>query len=287
LVPFAPGGGTDYAARAVGVYLSRAFGQQVIVENKPGAGGLIGIETAAKSPPDGYTALISADTLASAPAVTNLNTDYIKDLVPVIHLTSNPVILSVHSSLGVNSVDELIRAAKMQPGMGYATSGVGTDQHFTGEWFAQIAGLKLDHVPYRGAGQAINDLVAGHVKIAILGPPSLLPHYKAGTLRFLAQSTATRSPNLPEVPTFGESGIKGLVIELWQGAFVPARTPPTIIARLQLEMGKALADPATRDSLLQQAMVPIGGSAEQFVRLVRVDTEKYARLAKDLKIKTE
>ena len=134
------GGGTDYAARAVGVYLSRAFGQKVIVENKPGAGGLISIETAAKSPPDGYTALISADTLASAPAVTNLNTDYIKDLVPVIHLTSNPVILSVHSSLGVNSVEELIRAAKMQPGMGYATSGVGTDQHFTGEWFAQLAG---------------------------------------------------------------------------------------------------------------------------------------------------
>ena len=287
LVPFAPGGGTDYAARAVGVYLSHAFGQQVIVENKPGAGGLIGIEAAAKSPPDGYSALISADALASAPAVTNLNTDYVKDLVPVIHVASNPLILAVHPSLGANSLDELIRAAKMQPGMGYATSGVGTDQHFAGEWFAQIAGLKLDHVPYRGAGQAINDLVAGHVKIAILGPPSLLPHYRAGTLRFLAQSTATRSPNLPEVPTFEESGIKDLVIELWQGAFVPARTPPTIIARLQLEMGKSLADQATRDSLLQQAMEPIGGSAEQFARLVRADTEKYARLAKDLKIKTE
>jgi tripartite-type tricarboxylate transporter receptor subunit TctC len=286
IVPFAAGGGLDYAARAIGAYLSHAFGQ-VVVENKPGAGGLIGTEAAAKSPPDGYAVLLTTDSLASAPAVTNLNTDYIKELVPVIHLTSNPVIMAVHPSLGVNSVDELINAAQRQPGMGYGTGGVGTEQHFAGEWFAQIAGVKLDHVPYRGAGQAINDLVAGHVKIAILGPPSLLPHYKAGTLRFLAQSTATRSPALPEVPTFGESGMKDLVIELWQGAFVPARTPTAIIARLQAEIGKALADSATHGSLLELAMEPIGGSAEQFARLVRADAEKYARLAKDLKIKPD
>jgi tripartite-type tricarboxylate transporter receptor subunit TctC len=286
IVPFAAGGGLDYAARAIGAYLSHAFGQ-VVVENKPGAGGLIGTETAAKSPPDGYAVLFTTDSLASVPAVTNLNTDYIKELVPVIHLTSNPVIMAVHPSLGVNSVDELINAAQRQPGMGYGTGGVGTQQHFAGEWFAQIAGVKLDHVPYRGAGQAINDLVAGHVKIAILGPPSLLPHYKAGTLRFLAQSTTTRSPTLPEVPTFGESGMKDLVIELWQGAFVPARTPTAVIARLQVEIKKALANPATHESLLELAMEPIGGSAEQFARLVRADTEKYARLAKDLKIKAD
>ena len=213
-----------------------------------------------------------------------MNTDYIKDLVPVIHLTSNPVILAVHTSLGVTSVDELIRAAKLQPGMSYATSGVGSQQHFAGEWFARIAGIKLDNVPYRGGGQAINDLVAGHVKIAILGPLPLIPHYKAGTLRFLAQSTATRSPNLPEVPTFQEVGIKDLAIELWQGAFVPTRTPPAITARLHAEMGKALADPAIRDGLLRSAMEPIGGSTDHFAQLVRADTEKYARLARELKI---
>jgi len=263
----------------------RVIGQQVIVENKPGAGGLIGIETAAKSPPDGYTVLIMTDSLASVPAITTLNTDYIKDLVPVIHLTSNPVILAVHTSLGVTSVDELIRAAKLRPGMSYATSGAGTQQHFAGEWFAHIAGVKLDHVPYRGAGQAINDLVAGHVKIAILGPPSLIPHYKAGTLRFLAQSTATRSPNLPEVPTFREVGITDFAIELWQGAFVPTRTPPAITARLHAEMGKALADPAIRERLLQSAMEPIGGSPDHFAQLVRADIEKYARLARELKIR--
>ena len=158
IVPFPPGGGNDYAARVVAGYMSRVIGQQVFVENKSGAGGLIGIETAAKSSPDGYTVLITTDALASVPAITNLNTDYIKDLVPVIHLTSNPVILAVHTSLGVTSVDELIRAAKLQPGMSYATSGIGSQQHFAGEWFARIAGIKLDNVPYRGAGQAINDL---------------------------------------------------------------------------------------------------------------------------------
>jgi tripartite-type tricarboxylate transporter receptor subunit TctC len=183
VVPFAPGGGADYAARTVGAYVSHALGQQVIVENKPGAGGLIGTEAAAKSPSDGYTVLITTDALASVPPVTNLDTNYVKDLVPVIQLTSNPAVLAVHSTLNVHSVDELIRAAKQQPGMGYATGGVGTQQHFAGEWFAQIAGIRLQHVPYRGAGQAINDLIAGHVKIAILGPSSLLPHYNAGTLR--------------------------------------------------------------------------------------------------------
>jgi tripartite-type tricarboxylate transporter receptor subunit TctC len=284
IVPLAPGGALDYVARAVGFYLSRALGQQVIVENKAGAGGLIGAETAAKSTPDGYTVLVTTDNLASAPAVTNFNTDSVKDLVPVIQLTRAPNFLAVHSSLGVKSVDELIRAAKMQPGIGYATSGVGTQQHFVGEWFAQIAGLKLDHVPYRGAGQAINDLIAGHVKIAFLGPVALIPHYRTGTLRLLAQSTAMRSSILPEVPTFEEAGIKNLVVETWMGAFVPASTRPQIITRLHDEMAKAVADPATRDKLLQSGMEPVAGSAEQFAHVFHADIDKYVRLAKELKI---
>jgi tripartite-type tricarboxylate transporter receptor subunit TctC len=222
--------------------------------------------------------------VASTPAVTNLNTDYIKSLVPVIQLTMNPVILAVHSSLGVNSVDELVRAAKQRPGMSYATAGVGSQQHFTGEWFAQVAGIKLDHVPYRGAGQVINDLVAGHIKIAILGPATLIPHYRAGTLKLLAQSSLRRSPALPEVPTFDETGIKDLEITLWQGAFVPAGTRPQIIARLHDEMARAVADPATRDRLLQSGAEPVGGSAEQFAQVFRADSDKYARLAKELKM---
>jgi tripartite-type tricarboxylate transporter receptor subunit TctC len=284
IVPFAAGGGLDYAARAIGAYLSHAFGQ-VVVENKPGAGGLIGTETAAKSPPDGYAVLFTTDSLASVPAVTNLNTDYIKELVPVIHLTSNPVIMAVHPSLGVNSVDELINAAQRQPGMGYGTGGVGTQQHFAGEWFAQIAGVKLDHFPYRGAGQAINDLIAGHVRVAFLGPTALIPHYKSGNVRLLAQSSETRSPNLPEVPTLQEAGFKGLVLETWYAAFVPLGTPPSSIARLNAEMDRALADPATAKSLLQTATEPVGGGAEQLARVARADSEKYERLARELNIK--
>jgi tripartite-type tricarboxylate transporter receptor subunit TctC len=154
------------------------------------------------------------------------------------------------------------------------------------EWFAQMAGIKLDHVPYRGAGQAINDLIAGHVRVAFLGPTALIPHYKTGNLRLLAQSSEMRSPNLPEVPTLQEAGFKGLVLETWYAAFVPLGTPAAPIARLNAEMDKALADPASGKSLLQTATEPVGGSAERLARVARADSEKYARLARELNIKT-
>jgi tripartite-type tricarboxylate transporter receptor subunit TctC len=287
IVPFAPGGGLDFVARVIAEYLTRGIGQQVIVENKSGGAGMIGTETAAKSPPDGYTVLVTTDAISSVPHVVKFNTDYVKDLVPVILLTRTPVVLAVHPTLGVNSVSELIRVAKMQPGMGYATSGIGTEQHFVAEWFAQIAGIKLDHVPYRGAGQAINDLIAGHIRIAFLGPPTLIPQYKARNVRLLAQSSEARSPSLPELPTFLEAGVEGLTLDLWQGVFVPTGTPSAIIARLNTEMGKALADRAIRDKLLEAIQEPVGGLPEQFASLVRQDSETYARLAKELNIKAD
>jgi tripartite-type tricarboxylate transporter receptor subunit TctC len=262
IVPFAPGGGLDVAARVIGEYMSRSIGQQVIVENKSGGASMIGTETAAKSPPDGYTVLVTTDSIASVPRIVRFNTDYVKDLVPVILLTRNPVVMAVHPTLGVNSVAELIRVAKMRPGIGYATGGVGSQQHFVAEWFAQISGIKLDHVPYRGAGRAINDLIAGHVRIAFLRPPTLIPQYKAGTVQLLAQSSEMRSPSLPEVPTFLEAGVKGLRLDLWQGAFVPIGTPAEIITRLNTEMGKALADRTIRDRLLETAQERLGSTPE-------------------------
>lgn len=285
IVPLAPGGGLDFLARVLGESISRTLGQQVVIENKTGAGGTIGIETAAKSPPDGYTVLISNDNIASAPHILKVNGDYLKDLMPVIQIARQPLVLGVHPSLGVTSLADLIKAAKERPGLGYATSGAGTNQHVLGEWLAQMAGIKLDHVPYRGAGQAINDLIAGHVRVGILGPTALMPHYKAGALRLVAQSSESRSPSLPDVPTFQESGFKGLVLDIWYGVFVPAGTPSMIVARLNGEIDKSLADPATRESLFQAANEPIGGSAEQFSRLVREDSEKYARLVRELNIK--
>ena len=285
VVPYPPGGSTDIAARVLGEYLTRSLGQQVVVENKSGAGGVIGVESGAKSAPDGYTVLIAPDFVASAPHIFKMSVDPLKDLVPVVQLSRQPVALAVHPSLGVKSLSELAALAKERPGMSFATSGVGSQQQIVAEWFAKIAGIKLEHVPYRGGGQAINDLVAGHVKIASLGSSPLIPHYKAGTVRLLAQSTAARSPSLPDVPTYQEAGIKGLVLDQWLGVFVPAGTPPAVAARLNGEINTALSEAAIRESFLQSAQEPIGGSAEAFARLVRDDFEKYRRLVQELNIK--
>jgi tripartite-type tricarboxylate transporter receptor subunit TctC len=284
IVPYPAGGSTDVAARVLGDYLTRTLGQQIIVENKTGAGGIIGVEAGARSAPDGYTVLIAPDFVASAPHIFKLGIDTMKDLVPVIQLSRQPLVLAVHPALGVKSVAELVTLAKSQPGMSFATSGVGSQQQIVAEWFAQIAGIKLAHVPYRGGAQAINDLVAGHVKIASLGSTPLIPHYKSGTVRLIAQTMAARSPSLPDVPTYQEAGIK-LTLDQWLGVFVPAGTPPAIGTRLNAEIGKALADPAVRASFLQSAQDPVGGTAEEFSRLVREDFQKYERLVKELNIK--
>jgi tripartite-type tricarboxylate transporter receptor subunit TctC len=285
IVPFPAGGSTDVAARLIGEHLSRTLGQQIVVENKSGASGVVGAEAAAKSAPDGHTILIGTDQVATWQHLFKLNFDPVKDLVPVIQLSRQPVVLAVHPSLGPTTLAELIALAKQRPGMSYATSGVGSQQHIAAQWFAQIAGIKLDHVPYRGGGQAINDLVAGHVKIASLGSSPLIPHYKAGILRLLAQTTKDRSPSLPDVPTYQEAGVKGLVLDQWLGVFVPVGTLPAIAARLNDVTNKALADARIRDSLLQSAQEPVGGSAAAFSRLVGQDVETYGRLVRDLEIK--
>ena len=287
IVPFPAGGSTDVAARVVGEYLSRTLGQQVVVENRTGANGNLGMEAAAKSAPDGYTILVSTDSVTGNPHVYKMSIDPLKDLVPVIQLSRQPMVLAAHPSLGISSVAELIALAKQQPGMRYATgSGIGSAQHMVVQWFAQLADIKLEQVPYRGGGQAINDLIAGHIKLGSLGSTPLIPFYKAGTLRLLAQSTQARSPSLPDVPTYQEAGSTGLVLDQWLGIFVPAGTPAAIISRLNAATNSALADATVRDSFLQSAQEPIGGSADQFSRLVRDDFEKYGRLVKELNIKS-
>jgi tripartite-type tricarboxylate transporter receptor subunit TctC len=286
IVPYPAGGSTDIGARAIADHLSRVFGQQVVVENKSGGSGNVGFEFAAKSAPDGYTVLIAPDQVTSAPHVFKVAFNPLKDFVPVIQLSKQPVVLAANPKLGVNNLAELIALAKKQPGMSYATSGVGSQQHMTAAWFAKLAGIQLEHVPYRGGGQAINDLVAGHIALASLGSSPLIPHYKAGTLKLLAQSTAERSPSLPNVPTYQEQGIK-IALDQWLGALLPAGTPPAIAARLNAEMNKALNVPAVRDVFVNSAQDPVGGTPEQFAKLVHEDFEKYARLSKDLNIKVE
>jgi len=285
IVPLAAGGGLDFVARLVGEYLSRGVGQQVFVENRTGAGGTIGIDTAIKAAPDGYSLLLSNDNVAAAPHVLRLNVDYLKDLVPIAMLGRQPQVLGVHPSFDVKSVAELVSAVKQMPSLGCATSGVGSNQHVLMEWFAKVAQIKLEHVPYRGAGQAINDLLAGHVKVGVLGPTALLPHAQAKTIRLLAQSGDTRSSNMPDVPTLQESGFPGVTLESWYAAFAPIGTPDAIVKYLNTEMNKALADTATREALAKTATEPVGGTPEALARSARADSDKYARLVRELNIK--
>jgi tripartite-type tricarboxylate transporter receptor subunit TctC len=287
IVPFPAGGSADVGARLVGEYLSRSLQQQIVVENRSGANGNIGIESAAKSAADGYTVLVTSDVISSNPHVYKMNIDPLKELTPVIQLSRQPIVLAAHPSLGVASLAELIALARQQPGLRYATgSGVGA-QHMVVQWFASIAGIKLEQVPYRGGAPAINDLIAGHVKLGSLGSTPLIPHYKAGTLRLLAQSTKARSPSLPDVPTYEEAGIKGLVLDQWVGVFVPTGTPAAVRIRLNREINKALAEAMIRDNFLQSGQEPVGGSAEAFSQLVHGDFETYARLVKELNIKSD
>lgn len=285
IVPLAAGGGLDFVARIVGEYISRALGQQVFIENKTGAGGTIGIDTAIKSPPDGYSLLLTNDNVASAPHVMKLNVDFLKDLMPVSLLGRQPQVLAVHPSFDVNSLTELVAGVKAAGTMGCATSGVGSNQHVLMEWFAKTADVKLEHVPYRGAGQAINDLLAGHVKIACLGPTATLPHAVAGKIKLLAQSGAARSPSMPDVPTIEEAGYKGVTLESWYAAFAPLGTPADIVARLNTEMDKALADKATQAAFFKGATDPVGGGTDKLVAAAREDSDKYARLVRELNIK--
>jgi tripartite-type tricarboxylate transporter receptor subunit TctC len=203
----------------------------------------------------------------------------------VILLARQPQALAVHPSLNVSSVAELIEAVKKEPGMGYASSGVGSNQHVLGESFVQLAGIKMEHVPYRGAGQAINDLIAGHIRIAFLGPTALLPNHAAGKVRIIAQSAPKRSSTLADIPTLVEAGFPSLNLDSWYAVFVPVGTPPAIVARLNAEMDKAMADPTARDTLVKSATEPHGGPPEQAAAVVKEYAEKYAQLAKELNLK--
>jgi len=288
IVPFPAGGSTDIATRPVAERLRQVFGQSGIVENRTGAAGHIGMEYVAKSAPDGYTVLVGTDGMTSAPHLySNLGFDPRRDFLPVTQLSRQPVLLAVHPSLGVGSVAELVALAKRKPGIAYATSGAGSPQHIVAEWFASIAGIALTHVPYKGGGQAITDLLGGQVQLASLGSSPLIPHYRSGKVKVLAQSTRVRASGLEQVPTYEQADIKNLVVEQWLGVFLPAATPKEILTRLNAEIVKALADPAIRANYLQAALEPVGNTPEQFAKVVRDDYERYGLLVRDLKIKID
>jgi len=288
IVPFPPGGANDVTARSVAERLVQALGQPVVVENRAGAAGTIGTELVARSPADGYTLVSISDTITAAPHLyPKLAFHPIRDFAAVTQLARLPVVIAAHPSLGVNSLAEFVALAKRNPGLGYATAGAGTQQHIAAEWFASLAGIRLTHVPYKGGGQAITDLLGAQVQLAVLGAAPLIPHYRTGRLKLLAQTTDTRSALLPEVPTVQEAGFAALSIEQWQGVFLPAGTASEIVARLHAEIAKTLAEPRTRERFAQSGLEIVGNTPEQFAAVVRRDYEKYGRLVRDLNIKID
>ncbi len=284
VVPYAPGGSTDIVARILAQKLSDAMGQQVVVDNRPGAGGSIGADVVAKSPPDGYT-MVTAVTGTMAInqfLYRKLPFDPDKDFAPVTQVGSLPLILVVHPSLPAKNVREFIAMAKAKPGqLNYGSSGVGTATHMTTELFKSMAGVDLVHIPYKGSGQVMGDVIGGQLALIFDQIVSSLPHVQGGKLRMLAITSAKRFPSLPDLPTIAESGVPGYESISWAGVAVPAGTPKEIIARLHAEIVKVLAAPDIRERFLRDGIETIGSTPEQFTEHIRRERIKWAKVVKD------
>jgi len=290
IVPFPPGGSTTVMARNVADKLSAALGQQIVVENRGGAGGTLGTRFVAKAPPDGYTILLSyTATMAIAPAMNaNAGYDPHKDFTPIGMIGFAPNVLVVHPSMPVHSIAELIAYAKAAPApLQYGSPGVGTVNHLAGEYLASEAGLKLQHVPYKGNGPAISDLLGGHIPMMFLPIPVALGNVKAGTLRALAITTAKRSSLLPDLPTLAESGVPGFDAALRYGLMAPAGTPPAVIARLNRELNAALASEDVKERLATEGAESLPGTPEAYAADVAGDEMKWGGLVKKLGLKVE
>jgi len=283
VIPLSPGGTTDIPGRIIAQKLSESLGQQFFVENRAGAGGTIGTDFVAKSRADGYTLLLTASPFVIAPHVyKEMPYDALADFKPVIRIASGPYVLVVHPSLGVNSVKELIAAAKKQPGrIDFASSGNGSAQHLVTELFMYVAGIKLNHVPYKGSGPAQQDLMSGIVKVSFVGTPIAIPHMKAGRLKALGVSTAKRSPEMPDVPTIAEAGVPGYEALVWIGMLAPAGTPHEIIAKLNGEIGKLVRTDEVKKLLAPTGMEPDPDTPEQFGAHVKADYDKWGKVVRD------
>ena len=283
IVPFSPGGAVDGPMRAIAQELGKRLKQQVIIENKPGAGATIGSEAVAKSPPDGYTLLLASQTNAiSASLYTKLSFNPIDDFVGISLLGREPGVLVVHPSLPVQSVAELVAYAKQRPGqLNYASSGNGSGQHLFMALFASMSGITLTHVPYRGSGQATTDLLAGTVPMSIPGTAGMVKHIKAGKLRPLATSGAARSSQLPEVPTLAESGLNGYSAYVWLGLLAPKGTPAAIIERLHRELKASLAAPEVKAFFDEAGVEIVGSSPAEFDTYFREERDRWARVVKE------
>ena len=282
IVPFTAGGGTDIVARTIMPKVGEALGGTMVIENRGGAGGVIGTGVVANAEPDGYTlGLVSAGHAVNPSLYKNLPYNSVSSFQPISLLCTGPGVLVINPSLPVHTVQELIAYAKAQPApLAFASAGVGTPPHLAGELFLTMAGLKMTHVPYRGNDQAMLDVVSNRVPISFPTTPSALPFIRAGKLRALAVTSAVRASSLPEVPTIAESGLPGYDASSWYGLLAPAHTPQSIVASLQAAVTKAMRIPELRQRLLGEGLEPVASTPDAFAEILQVDIAKWADLAK-------
>lgn len=291
VVPFSPGGQPDVVARALAEPVSKALGQPVIVENRPGAGGNIAADYVAKSAPDGHTLLIGTNGPLALSVVVYPSTPYdpLRDFAPVTLVGASPNLIAVHPSLGVSSVKELVALAKSQPGkLNFSSVGKGSVSQLSMEMLNAVAGIRTEHIPYNGGAPAVMALVAGEVQVLSLNPTAIIPQWRAGKLRVLAQTGAARSALIADVPTVAESGFPGFEAGVWMAIVAPARTPPAALERLNAEFVRAIRSPALKASLWDRQWIePVGSGPEEVTRVIRREIDKWASVAKAARLQAQ
>ncbi len=289
IAPFAAGGPVDITARLLAQRLGDAWGQQVLVDNRAGASGMIGAEVVAKSPPDGYTVLVSSSIHVITPALfPKMAYDPLRDFAPVTVVSTSPLLLVVTPSLPVKSVKEFVALAKKRPGeLSFGSSGAGSSTHLTAELFGTVTATKLTHVPYKGQSQAIADLMAGYIPFMFNSLPPVVELVKANRLRALAITAEQRSALLPDVPTVGEAGFKDMVTGTWYGLWLPAKSPESIVSRYQTEVQRIIGLPDVRERIVQLGGTPVGNSPAEFDRFQRAESVRWARVVTESGAKAE
>lgn len=289
IIPFPPAGGTDTVARLVGAKVTESWGQQVFVDNRPGGNTIIGTDALAKAAPDGYTIMLTSNIHVISPnLLPKLPYDSVKDFAPIATVSSLELVLTVHPSLPVKNLQEFIALAKARPGqLNYASSGSGGPTHLAGESFKLMAGVQMQHIPYKGAGPALNDLIGGQVQLYFTVPVNVVGFIKGGRLRGIAVTGEARLPALPQVPTFTEAGLAGFDFRTWYGILAPAGTPKAIVDKLSAEISRIVVTPEILEKLASQGMSPFISTPDQFAALIKADLAKFAIIVKAANIKAD
>jgi tripartite-type tricarboxylate transporter receptor subunit TctC len=288
VVGFPPGGGNDFIARFIAARLSQSLGQQFVVENRPGAGGSVGVEAGLKAPPDGYTLVLVSNSYTVNPSLYKMRYDPVADMTPIIQVSQGPYVVVVHPSLPVRSFGELLALAKREPDrLNFASSGTGSVNHLATELLASMAGFKLNHVPYKGTGPALSDTIGGQTNALLGSVSTTLQHVRAGRLRALAVTTARRIPAEPDLPTVMEAGVPGYETTLWHGLIGPKGLPPQVVERMHAEVTRLLNLREAAEQLQTDGVSPAGGSPEQFRETIRAEIAVWRKVVADAGVKVD